>query len=108
MSGSEWEGADEWADESTPSLYGYFNGPGSPGNSMRFFVNATVVPSVSIDVLPGDPANKIYPNKIGKFPVAVLSGPTFDAVQVDLGTVKLGLGEAAPAEAPIVRFERQL
>jgi hypothetical protein len=57
---------------------------------------------VEIDVLPGDAANKIYPNKGGKFPVAVLSGATFDATQVDPSTVKFGLGEAVPANPPII------
>jgi hypothetical protein len=58
--------------------------------------------AVEIDVLPGDAANKIYPNKGGKFPVAVLSGAEFDATQVDPGTVRFGLGEAAPADPPII------
>lgn len=44
ISGSEWDGTSEWADSTTPSAYYYFNGPNSPGNGMRFFVNAAVVP----------------------------------------------------------------
>lgn len=57
---------------------------------------------VNIDVLPGDAANKIYPNKDGKFPVAVLSDGVFDATQVDPATVKFGLGEAGPADPVII------
>lgn len=66
------------------------------------FTFSADAPEVVIDILPGDTANKIYPNKGGKFPVAVLSGATFDAAQVDPATVKLGLGEATPANAPII------
>jgi len=58
--------------------------------------------AAEIDVLPGDAANKIYPNKGGKFPVAVLSGPAFDATQVDPASIKFGLGEAAPADPPVI------
>jgi subtilisin family serine protease len=57
---------------------------------------------VGVDVLPGDPANQVYPNKTGKLPVAVLSGPTFDATQVDPATLKFGAGQAAPADAPVI------
>ena len=52
---------------------------------------------VGIDVLPGDPANQVYPNKAGKLPVAILSSPAFDASQVDPATVQFGAGQAAPA-----------
>ena len=63
---------------------------------------ANIASTVEIDVLPGDEANKIYPNKGGKFPVAVLSGPTFDATQVNPSTVRFGLGEAVPADPSII------
>lgn len=57
--------------------------------------------AVSIDVLPGNAANKVYPNKAGKLPVAVLSSAEFDATQVDPATMTFGFGEATPA-APLV------
>jgi subtilisin family serine protease len=55
-----------------------------------------------LDVLPGDPANVVYPNKTGKLPVAVLSSATFDATQVDPATLRFGVGQATPAEPPVV------
>lgn len=61
-----------------------------------------VASTIEIDVLPDDDANKIYPNKGGKFPVAILSDATFDATQVDPATVRFGLGEAVPADLPII------
>jgi probable HAF family extracellular repeat protein len=74
------------------------------GYAIYDYVGFILIPqgTVDIDVLPDDQANKIYPNKGGKFPVAVLSGPAFDATQVDPSTVKFGLGEASPANAPII------
>lgn len=56
----------------------------------------------SLDVLPGDPANVVYPNRTGKLPVAVLSSATFDAAQVDPATLRFGVGQAAPVEAPVI------
>ena len=38
--------------------------------------------NVEIDVLPGDEANVVYPNKAGKLPIAILSSAEFDATQV--------------------------
>ncbi|MGI9309777.1 MAG: hypothetical protein ACR2P6_10980 [Gammaproteobacteria bacterium] len=55
---------------------------------------------VTIDVNPADPDNKVYPNKGGKLPVAVLSSATFDATQVNPDTVRFGPADAAPAGAP--------
>lgn len=86
------------------------NGLGSAGclsdDSVRMslkFAEATVVLpevfNVQIDVLPGDAANKVYPNKTGKLPVAVLSSAEFDGTQVDPATLKLGPAEASIAEA---------
>lgn len=51
---------------------------------------------VDIDVLPGDPANIVFPNKSGELPVAVLGSPTFDATQVDPATLAFGAAAAAP------------
>ena len=53
---------------------------------------------LTMDVLPGDAANKIYPNKSGKVPVAVLSKPGFGVTQVDPATLKFGSAEASPAD----------
>lgn len=102
-SGSEWQGDLEWADDSTPSAYGWFNGPNNPGSGMRFFINASVTgPVVNVDVLPDDATNKVYPNKLGKMPVAFLSSDSVDAAQVDPATVRFGLGEAASVSEPVI------
>jgi hypothetical protein len=53
------------------------------------------IPVVEIDVLPGDEANKVYPNKGGNLPVAVLSSAEFDATQVDPVTLRFAVEEAA-------------
>jgi hypothetical protein len=63
------------------------------------FTLALDIPEVEIDVLPGDALNKVYPNKAGKLPVAVLSSAEFDATQIDPATLKFGLGEAAVADS---------
>jgi hypothetical protein len=52
---------------------------------------------VSIDVLPGDETNKVYPNKSGKLSVGVLSSAEFDAMQVDPAALKFGSAEAGIA-----------
>ena len=86
------------------------NGLGSAGclteDSLRMNLRfAEAVPlqpevfNVQIDVLPGDPANKVYPNKAGKLPVAVLSSADFDGTQVNPATLKFGPDEAPIAEA---------
>ena len=62
----------------------------------------TTAIEVSIDVLPGDAANVVYPNRTGKLPVAILSGPDFDATTVDESSLLFGLGEAGPTEAGII------
>jgi subtilisin family serine protease len=54
---------------------------------------------VDIDVLPGDAANVVYPNKNGKLPVAVLGSAEFDATQVDPATLSFGPAGAGIAEA---------
>lgn len=60
--------------------------------------------AISIDVLPGEAANQVYPNKTGKLPVAILSSdfsgppPRFDATQVDPTTLKFGSAEASAAD----------
>jgi subtilisin family serine protease len=57
---------------------------------------------VGVDVLPGDSTNQVYPNKLGKLPVAVLSSAAFDAAQVDPATVKFGVGQAMIWGAPAI------
>ncbi|MGI9309818.1 MAG: reprolysin-like metallopeptidase [Gammaproteobacteria bacterium] len=49
-----------------------------------------------IDVLPNDEANEVYPNQLGNFPVAIMSSPEFDAMQIDPASLSLGAAEAAP------------
>jgi len=44
---------------------------------------------VGIDVLPGDEANVVYPNKSGKLPVAILSSAEFDATQLYVPSLKI-------------------
>jgi len=51
--------------------------------------------TVSIDVLPAETANVVYPNQSGEFPVAVLSSAVFDATEVDWTTLKFGPSEAS-------------
>lgn len=53
------------------------------------------IPTVEIDVLPNDATNKVYPNKGGNLPVAVLSSAEFDATQVDPATLRFAVEEAA-------------
>jgi hypothetical protein len=59
---------------------------------------------LDIDVLPNDPDNKIFPNKGGKFPVNIYGDSSFDTLQIDYRTVKLGLGQASPAGTPANGF----
>ena len=55
------------------------------------------VKQVAIDVLPGDSANKVYPNKGGQVPVAVLSAADFDATQIDPASLRFGSAGASVA-----------
>jgi hypothetical protein len=71
---------------------------GAMAGSFVFTFSADV-PEVAIDVLPGDTANKVYPNKTGNLPVAILSSADFDATQVDPATLRFGSAEAPIAEA---------
>jgi hypothetical protein len=48
---------------------------------------------VEIDVLPGDEANVVYPNKGGRLPIAILSSAEFDATQVYVPGLKINLQE---------------
>jgi hypothetical protein len=53
----------------------------------------TVV-SITIDIKPGSDPNSINPRSSGVIPVAILSIDTFDALQVDVASVKFGPDEA--------------
>lgn len=53
---------------------------------------------VTIDVLPGDPANAVYPNQSGKLPVTIMGSIDFDATQVDPATVKFGPADTTPTD----------
>lgn len=78
----------------------YASGLGSNGLGVaRFEVAPT---EVAIDLLPNDAANKVYPNKTGQLPVAVLSDAEFDATQVDPATLKFGAGDATVAGGTVV------
>jgi hypothetical protein len=79
----------DWAN--VGELYG-----GIAAAALVFFER--VPAQVAIDVLPGDAANKVYPNKGGKLPVAILSSAEFDAGQVDPATLRFGSAEAPIAE----------
>jgi probable HAF family extracellular repeat protein len=79
---------------------GQYYGEATSGLSRAF--KLTPVNEVEVDVLPGDSANVVYPTRVGKLPVAVLSTPGFDATQVDPESLRFGLGEAAPTNNPTV------
>jgi hypothetical protein len=97
-------------DESSASIYQIrmaFTGSKVKNISMAFdnfkHSEATVVPMlVGVDVLPGDSANEIFPNKGGQLPVAILGSNAFDATQVDPVTLKFGIGEAEPIAPPVI------
>ncbi len=72
---------------------------GDPLRAPLLHVEYATVQSVTIDVLPGDAANVVYPNMGGKLPVAIISSPDFDATQIDPNTLKFGANEAIPSEA---------
>ena len=72
------------------------------GGQMAFKLTPEQRTEVSIDVLPGDPANQVFPNQSGRLPVAVLGDASFDATQVDPATLRFGPGFAAPATPPVI------
>ena len=72
---------------------------GEPLLAPLLHVEYETVQTVTIDVLPGDPANQVYPNMAGILPVAVLSSATFDASQIHPNTLVFGVNEATPATA---------
>lgn len=75
---------------------------GNVGFSGSAYDNIVVATSVGIDVLPGDSANVVYPNRAGNLPVAVLSSASFDATQVDPATLRFGFWEASPEAAATI------
>ena len=62
----------------------------------------TPVTEVDVDVLPGDSANVVYPTRLGKVPVVVLSSPEFDATQVDPATLRFAAADVAPVDEPVI------
>lgn len=64
-----------------------------------FFQDSTVAPlamtsEVDIDIRPLDSANRLFP-RFGLIPVAIFGSETFDALQIDPGTLELGPGGAS-------------
>lgn len=60
--------------------------------------------AVAIDIKPGSDPNAINPKSQGVVPVALRGAAGFDVRQVDVATVRLGPGEAAP-QKPEGRYE---
>lgn len=60
--------------------------------------------SVSIDVLPGDPSNIVFPNKGGSLPVAVMSSAGFSASEIDTTSLRFAYG-AAPPNGPVEQLD---
>lgn len=50
----------------------------------------SLIDQISIDIMPGQAFTRMNPNANGKFPVALLSSPTFNAVNVDTSTLTFG------------------
>lgn len=65
--------------------------------AFRAFLLTPAAINVVMDVKPGDAGNTVNPRAKGKLPVAVLSGGSFDATQVDWETVTFGPGAATEA-----------
>jgi hypothetical protein len=53
--------------------------------------------AAEVDIKAGSDPNGINPNSRGVIPVAILSGPAFDAATVDPATVRFGPDDAEPA-----------
>jgi hypothetical protein len=77
----------------------YAEGLGDGSLGATYFALA---PVVVIDVLPGNSANKVYPNKSGKLPVAIMSSAEFSAAQVDPATLEFGSAKASPTGTPAI------
>ena len=72
--------------------------PFTPGSTYIFALDAPAGGhSVTIDFEPGKPANRIDPTSQPRFRVAVLSDSGFDALQVDVNSVRLQPGSVVPA-----------
>jgi hypothetical protein len=70
------------------------------GNGIAATAFFSLAVPVVIDVRPGNETNKVFPNKSGKLPVAILSSAEFNAVQVDPATLQFGSAGASVTEAP--------
>jgi hypothetical protein len=97
--------AEDWARLATAlegNAAGMIIGQGydaTTGSPMGYLATPLQEPTpVSIDVLPGDAANQVYPNKTGRLPVAILGSAEFDATQVDPATLRFGVAQATIAE----------
>jgi probable HAF family extracellular repeat protein len=75
---------------------------GGASSSVSRVYKLTPVTQVEVDVLPRDSANVVYPNRIGKLPVAVLSSASFDATQVDPATLRFGSARAAKTGPAVI------
>ena len=62
------------------------------GNAAAVSITVTPPPEpeVTIDIIPGDPANEINLKKNGTIEVAVFSSAGFDATQIDLDSLRFG------------------
>ena len=69
----------------------------SAASLMASGIPQTSVISVQIDVKPGSESNSINPRSKGVVPVAVLGSTEFDAIQVDVSTVRFGPEGSSPA-----------
>jgi hypothetical protein len=56
-----------------------------------------MVLSVEIDIKPSSALNRLNPCSRGVLPVAVLGSDEFDVTEIDVGSLRLGPGEARPA-----------
>ena len=94
-----------WIDACSTNPFGWVNMPlqdsatqiGDGFAATAFF--SLAIP-VDIDVRPGNANNKVFPNKSGKLPVAILSSAEFDALQVDPATLQFGSARAPVADPP--------
>jgi hypothetical protein len=94
-----------WIDACSTNPFGWVKMPmwdsdSQMGNGLVGAAFFSLAVPVAIDVRPGNATNKVFPNKSGKIPVAILSSAEFDAVQVDPATLQFGSAKASVAEAP--------
>lgn len=71
------------------------------GNTDAFFTRLSTVVDVDIDIKPGSAPNPINLKGGGVLPVAILSTPGFDALDVDVATIELGDPNLSGQSSPI-------